>query len=140
MPSAGNKAKATDLSFTSAISVTASGTFTAETTVDSITAPLIDGGVYEVRYVGTFSSSVAADKVSGRLYDTNTAGTKLYDTTQVVVATNSQITLLLEAEFTATATGNRTFIVTGTRFSGTGNITRQAAATLPARLSVRRIS
>lgn len=125
----------------SAIATTNSAGFTTvETTTDTITVALVSGKLYEVRFVGTFNTTVASDKVTARLYDTNTSGTKLYDTTQVIPNTTSQITIVMEAEFTAPATANRTFIVTALRFSGTGTLTRVGAATLPSRLSVKRIS
>lgn len=114
-----------------------SSTFTAETTVLSLTFPTIIGRTYEVWTWLTLASSVDNDDVCARIREDNTSGTVLQEANWELVAdlqgTRGQPTILV-CDYVADATENKTIIVTGERAAGTGNIRREASATKPSRL------
>lgn len=116
-----------------------SSTFTTtQTQVMSVTAPLVDGRTYRVRFAGRWASSAAGDDLIGRLREDSTSGTQMQIGQQDISSTSGAGfgPMTLEAEYTAVATGNKTFIVTGVRNGGTGNNRLQAAADAPALLYV----
>lgn len=119
-----------------------SSTFTTtETQLMSVTAPLVDGRTYRVRFLGRFGSDAADDKAWSRIREDNTSGTVIGQS-QVLVATTSTVgwgPVVVEAEYTASATANKTFVVTGVRNGGTGNLLLNAN-TGPALLYVEYIS
>lgn len=116
-----------------------SSTFTAETQVATVTAYLVSGRTYAVEVKNTrWSSSVAADTAAVRLREDSVSGTQM---NAMVVGIPTTTTSgfgagLVYAEFTAGVTGNKTFSLTGSRNSGTGNIQLRASATAPTYLTV----
>lgn len=106
-----------------------SSTFTTtETEVLSVTASLVEGRTYRFRFQCRFGSSVSDDIIIYRIRQDDTSGT-----TQQIgrfhIATSSGSTGLPvtdEWQYTATATGDKTIIVTGQRTIGSGNIYRAA--------------
>jgi hypothetical protein len=107
-----------------------SSTFTStETEVQAVTAALVSGRIYRVRAYTRFNSSVATDTVLARLRQDNSTGTEM-STAAVDAPTNVThgAWVMLEAEYTAVASANKTFVLTGIRASGTGNCLREAAA------------
>lgn len=119
---------------TTAIASTA--TFTAETLCDSITVPLVSGQVYSIVWATLMQSSVAADTARIRIRDTNITGTQLQVIRIGLPVASTGFPAYTYAEYTANATGSKTFVGTGERASGTGNITRVASATSPTYLFV----
>lgn len=117
-----------------------SGTFTTtETLIDSVTVPLVSGRTYLIRWTVAWGSSVAADTVFGRIRADSVAGTQLQILRVNIPATGGAGTRwngTIEAEYTATATGNKTFVGTGVRATGTGNINAKGDATFPIYLYV----
>jgi hypothetical protein len=113
-----------------------SGVFTAETVVDTITASLIAGVKYEIRWTGVWQSSVAGDVVNQQLREDSISGTRLTDGRIACTTANKAFAGFVRGYYTAAVTGSKTFVVTGVRDSGTGNITRAAVATSPAVLSI----
>ena len=112
---------------------------TTETIVSTVVAALVASRTYRVRFVGTFQSDVADDMMNSRLREDNAAGTQLQlRRAQSPTATaGSGVGMDVEAEYTAVATGNKTFVATGVRSTpGTGNITCEGAATQPRYLYV----
>lgn len=121
-----------------AIGTSSSGTFTTtETVVDTVTAPLITGKLYEVLWTTNAQSSVANDVVLARIREDALAGTQIMDGRVDASAANVNFLVALRVIYTAVATGNKTFVGTFVRSSGTGNVLRYAAATSPSTLSVR---
>ncbi len=113
-----------------------SATFTTtETIVQTVTAALVTGRLYRVYWFGHWGSSVAADRFQWRIREDNVSGTILQELTAQSTAIHGGASLgeqvILEAEFTAVATGNKPFAVTGVRSSGTGNGQLEGAATRP---------
>lgn len=137
MPLAGELAVAPY--FTYALSTSSSSTFTAETVVDTIIANLISGKTYEVTWNGLYQSSVAADVVNTNLREDSISGTRMVDGRTTMATANKTFLASVRAIYVAVSTGSKTFVVTGTRDSGTGNITRAAASTDPALITVRRV-
>jgi hypothetical protein len=117
-----------------------SGTFTAETVVDTITADLVTGKEYEIRWTGLFQSSVAADVVNTQLREDSISGTRICDGRTPCTTANKAFAAAVRGFYTAVATGSKTFVVTGVRDSGTGNITAAAVATSPAVLTIDQVS
>jgi hypothetical protein len=117
---------------------TDSSTFTAETIVASVTAPLVSGRTYRVRFHGQFQSSVSGDRVFVRMRQNDISGSTINVTLLIITASASSPgwATTLEAEFVATSTGNKTFVVTGLRASGTGNINLEASGSWPTFLYV----
>jgi hypothetical protein len=113
-------------------------TFTAETVVMTVTAALVTGRTYRVRFVGTMQSDVTDDTINSRLREDNVSGTQLQlrRAQSPTSSAGSGVGMDVEAEYTAVATGDKTFVATGARSTGTGNITCEASATQPRYLYV----
>lgn len=118
-----------------------SGTFTAETSLDTVTASLTSGRRYKVVYLARIQSSVADGYTRGRIREDNVSGTQLVDGQMpTTIAANQSIILALECEYTAVSTGSKTFAATAQRQAGTGNLTATASATSPTLLYVEYIT
>lgn len=121
-----------------------SGVTTTETTIDSVTAALVSGRTYRIRWNAAIKSSVAGDTVFVRLREDNTAGTQMNIIRVECPATGGSGTRYLatiEAEYTAGSTGNKTFVGTIVRASGTtGSYTVEADTTYPVLLTVDYVS
>jgi hypothetical protein len=111
---------------------------TTETVVSTVTAALVNGRIYRVRFVGTMQSDVTDDTINSRLREDNVSGTQLQlrRAQSPTSSAGSGVGMDVEAEYTAVATGNKTFVATGTRSTGTGNITCEGSATQPRYLYV----
>lgn len=120
-----------------------SSTFTTtETLVQSVTASLVSGRTYRIRWVGCFNSTVADDVVLGQIREDSVSGTVL-QTGRVSIPLASSSTgwhCYLEAYYTAGSTGSKTFVATGDRVAGTGTCHREASAARPTILYVQYIS
>lgn len=114
-----------------------SSTFTTtETSVQSVTAALVSGRIYRVRWCVHWGSSVEGDRVQIRIReDSGTSGTILQEFTGESTAAHGGSSLgeydTPEAEYTAVSTGNKTFSGTMVRSSGTGNVQLEGASTRP---------
>lgn len=112
---------------------------TTETIVSTVTAALISGRTYKVSFRGTMQSDVAADLINARIREDNATGTQLQlrRESSTSATAGSGPSFDMEAEYTAVANGNKTFVATGVRAAGaTGNITAEGAATQPRYLYV----
>ena len=109
-----------------------SGTFTTtETTVQTVVAALVNGRTYRIKHHTRWGTSVSGDRINSRLREDNSVGNELQSANVIVdvTATGSGFPGDLEVEYTAVATGNKTFVATGDRSTGTGVITCEGAAT-----------
>lgn len=111
-------------------------TFTAETSINTVTASLVSGKTYRVSWRIGGTSSVANDVIRYRLREDNLTGTQLQLRNAIVPVATSAWPCQLEAEFTAASTGSKTFAGTAQRVIGTGNITCTGSAIEPAYLYV----
>ena len=117
-----------------------SSTFTTSESaaLASVTASLVSGRTYRVRFVGRWGSTVADDQVRARLREDDATGT-LANFSASHLFTNSASgndLMLVEAEFTASSTGSKTFVITGQRTAGSGSCRLDAEAAGPAFLYV----
>lgn len=106
------------------------GTFTTtETIVDTITVPLVSGRTYGIFSQADAQSSVANDQVIYSLREDDAAGTRIAVTRLTCLGTNAPFPGRLYGEYTAVASGDKTFVVTMVRTVGTGNITASGGTT-----------
>lgn len=113
-----------------------SGFTTTETVVDTLVVSLAAGKRYRLIWDSSFLSTVAADVVLHRIREDSVSGTGLQAYRIPLTAANVSFAAHLEAWFTATVSGEKTFVVTAVRSSGTGTITRFANATSPANFAI----
>lgn len=114
---------------------------TTETLTDTVTAALVDGRTYRVRWYGGVASTVAADIALIRMREDSTSGTLMNERNITIASTSTAgFGFSIEARYTATATGNKTFIVSGIRNGGTGTQHADATATRARYLYVTYIS
>jgi hypothetical protein len=100
---------------------------TTEVQIASITANLILGRLYRVEYFGFINSTVAGDVAFAHLREDTAAGNQLTAADISIPTTaGSGFPAWMVVEYTAVVAGAKTFVVTGTRTSGTG--TMKAAA------------
>jgi hypothetical protein len=112
------------------VRTTSSGTFTAETVTDTVTANLVAGLIYRVRMVFNTLSTVAGDIDLVRIREDSIAGTILQSARSAIPAATGFL-YIYEAEYTAVVTGSKTFVFSGARSSGTGSISHIASANAP---------
>jgi len=117
--------------------ITASGAIsTVETIVLTVTGSLISGLKYRISAYFVVGQSVATDEFVGRIREDNATGSIK---TTARIRTGSVSTLFpvyFEAEYTAVATGSKTFVVTLIRSTGTGTIINNASSTAPGYLYI----
>lgn len=114
---------------------------TTETLTDSVTAALVSGRTYRIRWSGGIVSTVAGDIVLNRMREDSVAGTLMNERNFYLASTSTAgFGAELEATFTAITTANKTFIVSGIRNGGTGTHHADATATRPRYLYVDYIS
>jgi hypothetical protein len=111
---------------------------TTETVVLTVTAALVSGRTYSVWAGPTFHSTVDGDVVHSQMRQDNVSGTVMDRTDDYIRVTATTIDkTILFALYTATTTGNKTFVVTGDRVSGSGNCRLEADTIRPAYMLVR---
>ena len=127
----------------SSVSTSDSATFTTtETTVLSVTAPLVSGRTYRVIFFGKFASTVAGDIGVARIREDNSTGPERqsdyldFNTASLTIG----YSCYMEFEYQASSTGNKTFVVTGVRNTGTGTLRLEAAGHRPSYLRVEYVS
>lgn len=108
---------------------------TTDTVADTVTADLVSGRKYRIRWVGGVTSTVAADSLFLRIReDSTTAGTQLMISRHGVPNTSgagSRFGAILEAEYTAGATGSKSFCLSYVRASGSGSVSLPSTGALP---------
>lgn len=110
---------------------------TTETEIDTITVPVVEGRRYKIVWRPAFFSTVANDHVRGAIREDNVAGTALYVQNITTPIVSQAFMMDLEAFYTAVTTGDKTFVGTGDRITGSGGtITGQAASSNPTLLYV----
>jgi hypothetical protein len=118
--------------------VTDSAAFTTtQVSVGAIVAPLIAGQTYLLRAVTKWESDTQDDRIIARLREDTVSGTIMQsDNIRIQVTSTIGWGAMLEAPYTATVTGNKTFHLTGQRGGGSGTCFLGAAATRPVLLYV----
>jgi hypothetical protein len=106
------------------------GITTTETLTDSVSCVLIQGRTYKVTHQCMHYSTVANDAQVGKIReDAGTAGTILGQARTILPIGSNAFMYYLEVFYVAVATASKTFSATSVRSTGTGTITRYAAAT-----------
>lgn len=113
-------------------------TTTTEITVISVTAALVTGRTYRVYASVGLMSTVAADNITTRIREDSATGTTLnYDEIDIDrTSATGNYKAILEAEYTAVASGNKTFVFTIARATGTGDCRMEAGTDHPSYLYV----
>lgn len=124
------------------IEVADSATFTTtEATVMSVTAPLVIGRTYMVRAYAKFEAVTEPSAATVRLRLTNVAGATIQiGRVYMPNATSFGWPASIEAEYTAGATGNQVFVLTGLRVLGASTVNLVGGAVNPSYLYVDYIS
>jgi hypothetical protein len=121
-----------------------SATFTTTaTTVLTVVAPLVTGRRYAVWTYVRFDSSVDNDDVQASIKEDSSSGTTIATIVGELVADNQAgagMPFYIYGEFDAVATGDKTFVVTGQRNAGTGNVKMESAVGRASYLAVEYIS
>ena len=119
------------------ILTSASSNFTTtETVVQTITIDQMVGHDYRIIWSSTCLSSVAGDRITWRIRETNVSGTVIKARDVICSTASNSYDCSLRAAYSAGATGSKTFVVTGQRAAGTGNCQRFANANNPSILDV----
>lgn len=110
---------------------------TTETTVMSVSAPLVAGRTYRVTACARYASDTSGDNIQARMREDNSSGAQIgFDIVYDVPAAATGDKIYIESEFLAAATDSKTFVLTGQRQSGTGNCRLEAASNRPVYLYV----
>jgi hypothetical protein len=115
---------------------------TPEIAATSVTATLVSGQKYKIWFHGRVSTDVANDTAGLRIReDAGVSGTQLgFTNMHIPTTTGNGFTTTLYAEYTAAASGSKTFTLTGQRTAGTGVAHRvRAAASSPAFLAIDKV-
>lgn len=142
MAAAGDKIPASELNerLATTVRTTDSGTVTTtETIADSVSAVLVSGRRYKIKWSVGYTSSIAADSLFLRIREDNVSGTVASLVRAYSPLTNgagSRWAAIVEAEYTAVASAAKTFVGTYVRASGTGNVNIAAGVTYPTILSI----
>jgi len=115
---------------------TISAGFTTETIINTVTAELVSGRTYAIGLFTGIVSTIAGDNAEYRIREDSVAGTQLQVIRRDLLATNITEVVFLYAQYTAVATGSKTFVGTGFRQAGTGTLTRNSSATSPSYMYV----
>jgi hypothetical protein len=116
-----------------------STTNTTEILVTSVTVPLVSGRTYQIRWNPGIASSVSGDTAFCRIREDSVSGTQLQIMRGHMPVTGGAGTRWpcpVEVEYTAVATGSKTFAATIARISGTGNVFVASSPTYPSYLTV----
>ena len=115
--------------------VNSSSFTTTETSIDSVTASVVIGRTYRVKWVTDVASTVDGDVARVRIREDNGSGSVI-QLTNIRCRNGRDIGFVLETEYTADATEDKTFVATCVRQDGTGTLALNAASEEPALLYV----
>ena len=116
--------------------VSNSGTFTAETVVLTVVAPLEIGRTYMVTTQFLGDINTAGDEITGRIREDSISGTVMQDYTQAPYGVTRPSMWHMWNEYVALTSSTKTFVTTLARLTGTGTVGMVASATQPAFLVV----
>lgn len=106
----------------------------------TVTASLVNGWTYKVMATMKVNSTVAADVAFMRLRE-DTAGGSQDDAANIYMGTTNSngFPVVLYTEYTASATATKSFVITGSRASGTGTQGIVCSVNRPCWLTIDRI-
>jgi hypothetical protein len=102
----------------------------------TVVAPVVTGRVYKVSVNMALTASVASDDCQINMREDTVSGTLMQADVIDAPIVNRIPRVVLEAEYTADATEDKTFVVTIDRVAGSGTFTLTASANRPAYLYV----
>jgi hypothetical protein len=117
------------------IVTTNSGSVTSEVVIDTVVAPVVAGRTYRVRWIADVQSTVTDNVVRCRIREDSLTGNVL-QLINVRCTSGRDIGFIIEGEYTADATEDKTFAGTAFRQDGVGTIALNANANEPAYLYV----
>jgi hypothetical protein len=112
------------------------GVTTTETAVDTVVAPVVAGRIYRIRYSMRVNSNAANDDPRVTIREDNATGTQLMLVNLDIPILFRAPQTVLEVEYTADATEDKTFVGTIDRIGGTGTLIAVASAVSPTYLCV----
>lgn len=113
------------------------GTFTAETIVDTITAPgLINGATYGVWWYAQIQTSVAGDAAGAKIREDTVAGNVLTNQRVEMADSGAGYGVAQYGQYLSVADGDKIFVGTFVRSVGTGNLTASASVNQQANMYV----
>lgn len=104
---------------------------TTETVIATVVAALVTGRTYRLRFAGAINNSQIASTGLIRLREDSVSGTQLQVVREHAHTAAQNYPLIVEVEYTAVATGNKTFVATLVRGTGTGDHSLTASASQP---------
>jgi hypothetical protein len=122
---------------TTTITADSSTWTTTETSISTVVASLTSGLLYRVQCCIPLSSGSAGELMNLRIREDTVAGTQLQGI-NVYASTTSAVGFqgYVVAEYTAVATGSKTFVLTGSRVTSLGTCQARAGASRPAYFTV----
>jgi hypothetical protein len=108
-----------------------SSTFTTEAVIDTVVAPLVIGRTYRVRWMTHMLTATNSANIIIRIREDSLTGTGVQSGMVQLPLLSRAIESLIEGEYTAAATGDKTFVGTAVRDSGTGTCNAEGAADRP---------
>lgn len=107
-----------------------------ETVVQSLTVPLVSGRTYRIGWISGVNTDTNNAQYNAILREDSIAGAARDVHRKRIEVLGSSIGWWsrLEVFYTAGSTGNKTFVVTLQRVSGSGNVWREAGTNHPSRL------
>jgi hypothetical protein len=107
----------------------------------TVAAPLVSGQRYQVRAALGFRATEDGDSVHARIHEDSSSGTVLQDkAVPLLTTTVTGYGLNVEAEYTAVATGSKTFSVVADSFgTNTGTVRMEASPSAPGYIYINRI-
>lgn len=109
------------------------GFTTTVTQMMAVTGALVIGRIYKVVVHANLQTTVAGDIVSLEINENTVAGATVAATSIELPSTTGRgYKADLEFEYTAVATGNKTFVFAGSRGGGSGTVNMHAAGASPA--------
>lgn len=123
------------------IETTDSSTFTAETQISSVTFTAAVGYIYLIESGVQLTSATVTDIVQGSIRADTIAGAELSSGRCAAQTSDAArpVIIPLAYLYTSTTSGSKTFVVTGQRISGIGNVKREAGTTHGMLTTVRRV-
>lgn len=106
-----------------------------ETVIDTVVASVIAGRGYEVEWKMRYAAT-AADTWVIRVREDAVGGAEVDSTVFVASSTGNTFTQVVGMDWTAGATGSKTFVATVQRLTGTGTLTPKGGSTFKRRLKV----
>lgn len=111
-----------------------SQSFAAEVAIENVVASVVAGRTYRVRYIFHTQTTTTGNTLLTRVRAGTVAGTQITYTNAVSLTTIQ--TFIIEADWTASVTGNQTFTATAIRTAGSTNSQFRGAVGQPRSLTV----